>query len=228
MEQNKIWDYFQNTEHRDDFLMSAPRYRFLARKIPRSTKALNIGVGRGGLERILAQQGTTVSCLDPSEASIKAIREQLGMGDRAQVGYSQNMPFSSDTFDFVIMSEVLEHLDDSVMMGTLQEVQRVLLPSGRFIGTVPANEVLENLQVICPKCGEIFHKWGHVQSFSREKLQRVLADKGFKNITIEYQAFPDWSRSGPMNFMKSSVRYILGRMGKSIALPSLYFNCTLS
>lgn len=226
MEQNKIWDYFQNAEHRDDFLKSAPRYHFLAKKISKSADALNIGVGRGGLERILLQQGTKVNCLDPSETSIQAIRDQLGIGDRAQVGYSQNMPFKSGSFDVVVMSEVLEHLDDSIMTETLHEVKRVLRPSGHFIGTVPANEVLEDLQVVCPKCGEVFHKWGHVQSFSRQRLEAVLEKNGFKNITIEYQAFPDWGRPGAINLLKSFARYILGRMGKTIALPSLYFNCT--
>lgn len=225
MEQNKIWDYYQNAKHRDDFSLSLPRYRFLAARINHGEMALNIGVGRGGLETLLVGKGVKVSCLDPSETSIQAIRQRLNLSDNARVGHSQEIPFADQTFDVVVMTEVLEHLDDGILLATLQEVRRVLKPGGRFIGTVPANEALESLQVVCPCCGEVFHKWGHVQSFSPERLAAVMQGAGFADSNIQYRAFPDWRRPGPVNLAKSTGRYLLGRLGHPVSLPSLYFVC---
>jgi len=223
MEQTKIWDYFQNKAERDEFLASLPRYKFLAAQIPSDSSCLNIGVGRGGLEQCLLNQKVNVSSLDPSKDSIEHLRERFGMGDKALVGYSQAIPFPENTFDYVIMTEVLEHLSSEILTKTLSEVRRVLKFGGKFIGTVPSDENLADLQVICPKCGDVFHKWGHVQSFTRSSLFEIFSQAGFNDIAIKYRVFPDWKRPGVFNFFKSLVRYQLGSLGKKIAAPSLYF-----
>ena len=95
MDQTKIWEYFQSDNQIGDIFSNArPRYEFLARQIPPATHALNIGVGRGGLEAILLKKGVKVSCLDPIETAIDRLREQYGLGDAAKIGFSQAIPFS--------------------------------------------------------------------------------------------------------------------------------------
>lgn len=226
MEQQKIWDYFQSSKEHDVFNDSTPRYFFLAKKIPLTARVLNIGVGRGGLEKILKSRGVDISCLDPSENTIAKLRTELEIGDKARIGSAQKIPFEKESFDIVIMSEVLEHLDSKTLSDTLQEVLRVLTRNGKFIGTVPADENLSGSEAICPCCGNIFHRWGHIQSFSKNNLTEIMQSSGFAHIAIEYRAFPDWQRAGLTNIIKSMVRYILGRLGKSIASPSLFFSCT--
>jgi len=224
MEQSKIWDHFQNHESTAAAFDNArPRYAYLAKQIKSQMTALNIGVGRGALEAMLIEKGVMVSCLDPSEKSIAQIAERHGLGERARVGFSQSMPFPDRHFDVVIMSEVLEHLSDEILAPTLDEVLRVLKTDGRFIGTVPANEVLQDNQAICPHCGEDFHRWGHVQSFSSERMGRLLSAHGFSIIRNDVRAFPDWRRRGIASFAKSLVRHVLGRFGSPIASPNLYF-----
>jgi len=107
------------------------------------------------------------------------------------VGYSQNIPFESESFDCVIMTEVLEHLSDEELELTLVEVRRVLKPNGRFLGTVPADENLELNKVVCPFCGKVFHRWGHMQSFSKERLYKLLAGK-FSRVSISRHYFFYW------------------------------------
>lgn len=224
MDQTKIWDHFQNNDKTGvAFANAFPRYRYIAQRVTSGMSVLNIGVGQGGFENILINKGVLVSCLDPSESSIQRLRNQYNLGDRAQVGFSQSMPFSNSQFDIVIMSEVLEHLSDEVLNATLLEVRRVLKPEGRLIGTVPANEnLLENL-TICPHCGEAFHRWGHLQSFSLIRLRGLLLEKNFTVLRSETRAFPDWRRSGWKNHVKTLVRYALGRAGSPIACPNIYF-----
>lgn len=178
MDQTKIWDYFQNdNEMGDAFVNALPRYEFIARQITSGMSLLNIGVGRGGLEAILVKKGVVVSCLDPSESTIDRLRKQYELGERAQVGLSQAIPFPDSQFDVVVMSEVLEHLSDDILASTLAEVRRVLKVDGRFIGTVPADEILLDSRVMCPHCGEPFHRWGHLQSFSEGRLGAMLTER---------------------------------------------------
>lgn len=185
MQQDKVWDYFQNSEEVADMaaLKADARYRHLARQTVSGSDVLNIGVGRGGLEALLLAQGVNAYSLDPSSESIASLRTMLGLGDRAQVGYSQEMPFAANSFDVIVMSEVLEHLSDDVIARTFKEVKRVLRAGGAFIGTVPADENLLDSRVVCPDCGKTFHRWGHVQSFSQGRLQLMLASE-FGNASV--------------------------------------------
>lgn len=191
MDQTKIWDYFQNEEEVASVAFNArPRYEFLANQAIAGMSVLNIGVGRGGLEDILITKGIIVSCLDPREAAINKIREQYAFGERAQVGFSQDIPFPDNQFDIVVMSEVLEHLTDEVIQATLIEVKRVLKLGGRFIGSVPADEKLLDNRVMCPHCGEHFHRWGHQQTFNEQSLKSLLTQQ-FDNITITRHFFAE-------------------------------------
>lgn len=224
MDQKKIWDHFQNSyDMGDAFVNALPRYEFIASQIESGMCVLNIGVGRGGLEEILLKNGVVVSCLDPSENSIDNLRKQYKLGERAQVGFSQSIPFADGQFDVAVMSEVLEHLSDDVLSATLVEVRRILKPGGRFIGTVPVNEKLLDNRTVCPHCGEAFHRWGHVQSFSLLRIRDLLSTNNFEVLRSETRAFPDWHRSGLKNVVKSFIRHVLGKLGSPIASPNIYF-----
>lgn len=224
MDQTKIWDHFQNDDEAGNvFINALPRYAFIAQQIAPGMSVLNIGVGRGGLENILLKKGAVVSSLDPSESAIDRLRKQYELGERAQVGFSQDIPFPDSQFDIVVMSEVLEHLADDVLNSTLVEVRRVLKPDGCFIGTVPANENLVDNSTMCPHCGKSFHRWGHVQSFSPMRLRELLLANNFAVRRNETRAFPDWRRRGWKNLIKSLIRYVLGRAGSPISSPNIYF-----
>ena len=225
MEQSKIWQYFQNQADHDPFDRASARYRYLARRIRPGHKTLNIGVGRGGLERLLLAKGVDVHALDPSDASIESLRK-LGLEDKAMTGYSHDIPCSDGSFDVVVISEVLEHLDSAKLDRTLAEVRRVLRDGGQMIGTVPANEVLQDNTVVCPECGKVFHRWGHVQSFSREAVETLLTKHQFASISAKYHAFPDWRRRSLTGLAKSVIRYVLGKLGVSISQPGILFCAT--
>jgi len=142
-------------------------------------------MGRGGLEDILAAKEVCVSCLDPNIETIHRTSQRLDLGERAKAGFSHDIPFPDRQFDVVIMTEVLEHLNEDVLRKTLSEVRRMLKPGGRLIGTVPANEILPENEVVCPHCGNVFHRWGHVQSFSPKTLRAILSANGMKVQRLE-------------------------------------------
>jgi SAM-dependent methyltransferase len=190
MNQDVIWDHFQN-EGVAAFGRANPRLEFLVRRLRSGERALNIGVGSGVLERLAAAKGVDIWALDPSERAIEKLREILPLGDRAQSGYSQKLPFPVEHFDVVIMSEVLEHLSEDVRQQTLGEVHRVLKLGGRFIGTVPAREQLEENAVVCPNCAHHFHRWGHQARFDVESATALLGQL-FAIETMHERFFNEW------------------------------------
>jgi ubiquinone/menaquinone biosynthesis C-methylase UbiE len=224
MDQEKIWDYFQNDDATTDaFAGARTRYKFLSRHINPGMRVLNIGVGRGGLEAILLQKGAIVSCLDPSEKSIENIRELLGLGDRAQVGYSQAMPFTDHHFEVVVMSEVIEHLTDEELRATLSEVLRVLESGGRFIGTVPADENLLANQIMCPHCGQTSHRWGHIQTFNRSSLEQILG-RCFDKVKLSRHFFGDVHSLNWKGRISSVIKKIMVGMGMAGSGESYFFS----
>ena len=122
------------------------------------------------------------------------------------------LPFGDAGFDAVVASEVLEHLTDEVLRPGLGEVARVLRPGGRFIGTVPAEELLDESLTVCPSCGHQFHRWGHVQSFSAARLKEVLSAR-FAVKRLANYAFMAKPRSTPWTRALGAVRNVLVQSG---------------
>lgn len=191
-EQDAIWKFFQQEDEHIQSVgfPSRARVRFLAKKISRGERVLNIGVGAGYFEQILSQREVEVYALDPIEEAVKQVQSYCV---EARQGYAHDIPFNDDFFDFVVMSEVLEHIPDEYLLESLKEIHRVLRRGGAFIGTVPADEVLSQNLVVCPYCGQVFHRWGHQRSFSQEKLETLLS-RFFSNVSIKRFFFADWQR----------------------------------
>jgi len=220
MKQDKIWEYFQNQES-ESFEGSRGRLRFLIKDIKAGQKVLNIGVGGAILEKMSYSKNIDVHSLDPNKTTIENLRKLLGH-EKAKVGYSQEIPFNDNCFDFVIMSEVLEHLSDQIILKTLEEVRRVLKQDGKFIGTVPYNENLNEQIVICPKCGEKFHRWGHIQSFDEFRMHQLLSSY-FDNIKVFPKMFMSWNILNWKGKVSASINYIFYLLGIKKSGLNLFF-----
>lgn len=223
MNQDKIWDYLQN-DSIQSFDGSHSRLNTLVKKFTQKEKVLNIGVGSGVFEKLSTAYGLEVYSLDPSEKSIDKIKSFLG-DEKAKVGYSQSIPFESDYFDGVIMSEVLEHLDNEIIIKTLDEVRRVLKKGGKFIGTVPYKENLTEQIVICPQCGEVFHRWGHIQSFDIPRVSNLLATS-FQNTQAETKMYISWNTLNWKGKFSAFFSYILFKLGLKENGLNIYFKGT--
>lgn len=225
MNQDKIWDHFQNPAQAGEsaFLQASARYAFLARAVAAGEQALNVGVGHGELEKLLIKRGVVAHCLDPSAASTAAMEAIVGTGN-AKVGHAQAVPFPSGVFDVVIMSEVLEHLSGEILHRSLDEVVRVLRPGGRFLGTVPADENLLANKVICPHCGALFHRWGHEQTFSRQSLKTLLASR-FPDPIIKRHYFSDYARLNWKGRFAAFLKQAALRAGARGSEETLVFSC---
>jgi SAM-dependent methyltransferase len=208
-DQDRIWDYFQR-EAPEQFAGSVRRLSFLASNAP-GPRVLNIGVGTGVFEETATAGGLEVYSLDPIEESIGALKDRLQMGDRARVGYSTEIPFEDDFFDSVVASELFEHLSEQELAGSLPEIARVLRPGGLLLGTVPAREDLGRQTVVCPHCGERFHRWGHRQSFDVTAMRSVLKPH-FEVQRVFERPFISWRTLNWKGKTVGAVKMLLHRL----------------
>lgn len=219
MDQDKLWE-FQQTERPESFCASRARLDWIASQLRPGERVLDIGVGGGIFEEIALARGVEVYAVDPSEKTIANLRVRLGLAERAQVGRGESLPFPDGLFQAVIVSEVLEHLPDDVLGTTLGEIQRVLSRGGRIIGTVPFQENLEEQNVICPDCGRLFHRWGHVHSFSDIAIRELLAPH-FVTPRTEVRLFITWSTlnwKGKLVALAKRFLFALGIHGRDESL----------
>jgi 2-polyprenyl-3-methyl-5-hydroxy-6-metoxy-1,4-benzoquinol methylase len=225
MNQEKIWQHFQN-EAPEIFQQADGRVRFLVRQLARRTHfgatVLNVGVGGGLFERMAIQQGMNIHSLDPDAGAIARLNANTEMKQQAMVGCLESVPFPSGTFDAVVVSEVLEHLSDAALDQALLEIHRVLGPRGLVIGTVPANENLDEQLTVCPCCGEKFHRWGHLQTFDEDRLRKVLSLR-FGVQMIRENFFVPWSYVDWKGKTVCVLKNCFLRLGISWPGASLYF-----
>ena len=109
-------------------------------------RLLDLGSGGGRHAFEAMRRGARVTALDYSAADLKDVAAVAGaMIEAGEVSRDQwagvvnadalDIPFPSDSFDRVIVSEVLEHIWDDER--ALVEIVRVLRPGGRLAATVP-------------------------------------------------------------------------------------------
>lgn len=219
MEQSKIWQYFQ-TAHPESFSGAATRLYYLAGRLPQASWTMNIGVGSGQFERIASTRGHRLVSMDPDAASLQRAHGTGGITSVA--GKIQAIPLRDATLDAVVASEVVEHLDDTTLALGLAEIRRVLKPGGLFLGTVPFEEDLMAAEVVCPHCGTVFHKVGHMRSYGFDSMKALL-DQYFDVVTLRRKAFMNTSDLSRRKRTIAFVRNLLVQCGVLTRETSLVF-----
>ncbi|MFC1962392.1 class I SAM-dependent methyltransferase [Chloroflexota bacterium] len=100
-------------------------------------KVLDLGCGMGGFSVALTQRGVTVIALDcnPDYCKITRLRgERYGLKVSPINGVGEYLPLRSEQFDMVVLSDVLEHVQNPHKV--LKEVYRVLKSRGSTYVTV--------------------------------------------------------------------------------------------
>jgi len=99
-----------------------------------------------------------------------------GVSSASCNGDVTQLPFPDGSFDRIIASEILEHIDDDI--GALRELVRVLRPGGTFAATIPATFP----EKVCWKITDEYHapkvEGGHVRIYAKGELSERMRDAG--------------------------------------------------
>ncbi|MCU1346717.1 MAG: putative methyltransferase [Acidimicrobiia bacterium] len=146
---------------------------------------LGCGFGRHGYEA--ARRGANVVSVDYAEQELKAVRTTFWhLHDQGEMSFERcqgttradavQLPFAGGSFDRVIASEVLEHVDNDA--GAMTELARVLRPGGTLAVTVPAF----GPERICWALSSDYHApavaGGHVRIYTAVELRNRMKIAG--------------------------------------------------
>jgi SAM-dependent methyltransferase len=102
--------------------------------LPADAMILEPGCGTGGNFPMLARRGRLFA-IDADESAL-GFAASRGLGRVAHGSLPEEIPFGEECFDLVVMTDVLEHLDDEA--GTLGALRARMRPGGWLLMTVPA------------------------------------------------------------------------------------------
>ncbi len=187
-EQEKdFWNYFQKASRDESFTKAQSRLNHIIKvlkKKKKEGKVLDIGLGNGYLLGLLHTNSFETYGLDISDANVAKLRERMPDSVSLHVGNINALPFEDNAFDAITASELIEHLNNDDLEKGIAEIYRCLKPGGMAIITTPDKEKLEDLICYCPKCGFEFHRIGHKQSFSPERLQQLFSKQQFSSVEV--------------------------------------------
>jgi SAM-dependent methyltransferase len=170
----------------------ARRVRQVVSSLESTSRLLDIGSGAGVGAALIAQVAgiAHVTCIDISIPALAEVRRR-GFSPLVASAEGHKLPFANETFDVVILDEVIEHLVDTDSI--MDEIHRVLKIDGQLLISTPNLASWFNrlalLFGVQPAFSEVsFRKIygrpgsgivGHLRLFTRRTLMEFVNDNGF-------------------------------------------------
>ncbi len=113
-------------------------------------KILELGCGRAQITRLIASEGQG-RIVTATEVDKVQHQKNIQVGDLPNVNFifagSQNLPFEDNSFDIILLFKSLHHVPINMMDDAMNEIARVLRPSGKVYISEPIfsgdfNEIL--------------------------------------------------------------------------------------
>lgn len=145
-----------------------------------SSKILDVGCASGWFISQVSQEFPTASCFG-IDIYDKAVRYATKLYPHIMfnVADAHSLPFKSNSFDVVICTEVLEHVDDPKRI--LIEIRRILRKSGTAIIELDSGSTLFSI------AWYLWRKWNgkvwnesHLHSFNPNKLEKIILSSELK------------------------------------------------
>lgn len=172
---------------------------------PNST-VLDVGTNSGEFMKMLlsGDRNLKVKGIDVSEVAVKAAKEK---GLDVILGDGESLPFPDESFDYVILMEVLSHVHDPKKI--LLEAKRVLKQNGVLIGSCPH----KNLERVMWD-----DKRMHRAYYTTYELSDVLYDV-FESVYTKVLNGTEFSIGMAQTSMKDLDAEILFKAGSSYLMP---------
>ena len=139
---------------------------------PGPVRILDYGCGTGGNISAYAAYGAVIG-IEPDESAVR-LAQRRGSAYFCRATGTQ-IPFGEGTFDVVMASDVLEHIQDDRKAAS--EIARVLRPGGTAVISVPAHPWLFSSHDMALY---------HFRRYSKSALRNVLEDCGMRLELLSY------------------------------------------
>jgi SAM-dependent methyltransferase len=185
-----VRDYYEDLWERLPDELEPPdfeaRRAFMLSAVRLGMRALDLGCGAGQFTAELAKGGAQAIGADVADAALARARAANPGLEFRLVPFDGPLPFDDGSFELVWASEVIEHVADTASW--LSEVRRVLVPGGALLLTTPSHG---RLRLFVGGAGRFSEPLGdHLHLYTRDSLRTVLAQFGFRRISVG-------SRGGP-------------------------------
>ena len=188
-------------------------------------RLLDIGCGSGWFGDRCQRQGVAVWAMDIGRTGVAGAKARFPHAGTYQVGDLYFLPFVSGSFDAVVLSEVVEHLED--IDSAIAEARRVLRPGGRLLVSVPYRETI--VDHLCIHCNQLTPANAHLHRFDEQALAAHFQRQNLEirkvrlmtNKLLEMGGFPRFSARWPYGVWRLTD----GLMNKLVPKPA--FLCML-
>lgn len=159
------------------------RVGLLRKDLTQTMKVLELGCGTGYFTRELARTGASIVAVDISPHLLEiAKREAAANNVIFQLQNASALDFESNSFDAVVGSSILHHLE---IESALDEIHRVLRPGGAARFTEPNMlnpqiAIQKNIPIVKKALGDSPDE----TAFFRWKLSRLMRKSGLREIEI--------------------------------------------
>jgi SAM-dependent methyltransferase len=158
-------------------------------------RILDFGCGTGHLLKELLGRGLDCYGADSSDEAVARVNKDFSAfsnwhGAELTGRFTTSHP--DHFFDLIVCLETLEHLPPDLTASLFRELRRILKPGGKLFFTVPFAEDLARETIYCPFCQSLFHRWQHLSSFTKAKLETTIGAQGFRIElcdTIDFEQF---------------------------------------
>lgn len=133
---------------------------------------LDLGAGCGYLVEAANKWGLSSVGLEGSASAVAMAKSRVVDLDIRQHRLSESLPFDANTFQTVVLNQVVEHLEPTTLQHTLLESCRVLRPGGLLLITSPS----------CFNKAEWDADPTHINLLSPSQLRNLLVQAGFVNV----------------------------------------------
>ncbi|GIU82978.1 MAG: class I SAM-dependent methyltransferase [Acidobacteria bacterium] len=147
-------------------------------------KLLEIGCGRGWFLKIMKNWGWKAIGVETNPASARFGREKFGV--EILEGQLEEQNFPDNSFDFIVMRHVFEHVSDPVKI--LEECKRILKPGGALALAMPNGKSLGS-RWFGKYWRGLTPPW-HLHLFNPKSLKILLEESGYQNVKVRTLSFP--------------------------------------
>jgi len=171
-------DYFAKRDSGTEHIERRTREYIAAQVNGEAGRILDVGCGKAWVAQLFCPAGYDVVSMDISlRNTSKALKKFPFENHFAVVADAFHLPFKVSTFDYIIASEIIEHVHDPNTF--IKNLFSILKPDGKLIITTPYKEKIQ--YSLCIHCNKPTPLHAHLHSFDEKILESFYRDKDLKN-----------------------------------------------